>query len=96
MNRQKEPDISAEEALTEILLKYPGAGVWNGTMDYYAYPEVFSSTAGPFRKEGGLAGQAFCTFTIEAWVDGMYAVLFCEGKIVAVVDNWKGVGTVRI
>lgn len=50
---------------------------------YYAWPQTFSSTTGPF---GGIGGQAFSIFTIEAYSDGRDAVLFCKGKL------WKKVG----
>lgn len=49
---------------------------------YYAWPQTFSSTTGPF---GGIGGQAFSIFTIEAYSDGRDAILFCSGKI------WKKV-----
>lgn len=94
MNKQKQPDISIEEACSLILEKYPESLALTHYMDYYAYPEQFGSTAGPFK--GKMAGQAFCTFTIEAWVFQNYAVLFCNGKVVKVVDDWNGINSVRV
>ena len=49
---------------------------------YYAWPQTFSSTTGPF---GGFGGQAISTFTIEAYSDGRDAILICNGKV------WKRV-----
>jgi len=47
-------------------------------LEYWAWPQVYGSTTGPF---GGLGGQALTTFTIEAWHNGAgKAVLFCQGK----------------
>lgn len=53
-------------------------GVAERDLDYYAWPQRFSSTAGPFSEIGG---QAISTFTVEAWVDAPsgYAALFCKG-----------------
>lgn len=34
-------------------------------IDYYAWPQIFSSTSGP---RGGWGGCAMSTFTVEAWV----------------------------
>lgn len=34
-------------------------------LNYYAWPQMFSSTTGPC---GGMGGQVMSTFTIEAWV----------------------------
>lgn len=45
---------------------------------YFAWPQTFSSTAGPFP---GIGGQAISTFTIEAYSDGRDAVLYCGGKL---------------
>jgi hypothetical protein len=54
-------------------------GVSEKYLDYFAWPQRVSSTAGPFP---GIGGQAITTFTVEAWVDSPsgYAVLFCNGK----------------
>jgi hypothetical protein len=49
-------------------------------LEYYAWPQTFGSTSGPF---GGIGGQAITTFTIEAFSDGRDAVLFCKGR------KWK-------
>lgn len=98
MNKQKKPDVSVELAYAELVCKFPEESDYFFTdrFDYYAYPQSFGNTGGPFCKPGGVYGQAFCTFTIEAWVCGKFAVLFCNGKVIKVVDNWEGVGSVRI
>ena len=98
MNKQKHPDISVERAYTELVRSFPDYSdyFYNQHFDYYAYPQSFSNTGGPFCKPGGVYGQAFCTFTVEAWVCGKFAVLFCNGKIIKAVNNWEGVGSVRL
>jgi hypothetical protein len=54
---------------------------------YWAWPETFGSTAGPF---GGCGGQQMTTFTIEAWeAHGQYAVLFCRGRILRITDKFQ-------
>lgn len=87
--------ISQKEAYEAIVKRLPEEAeqFLPDYMDYYAYPEVFSSTAGPFR---GIGGQAMTTFTIEAWVCGKTAVLFCGDKIIKVTDKWEGPQTVRV
>lgn len=62
-------------------------------LEYWAYPQGFGSTAGPF---GGVGGQAFTTFTIEAWVFSKYAVLFCGNKVLRVTDKWEGPNSIRL
>lgn len=96
MNYQKDLElgIGRKEACQRILEVFPDSEALEYYMDYYAYPQTFSSTAGPFK--GRIAGQAFCTYTVEAWVFGRYALLFCNGKEVIVTDKWLGIGTVRI
>lgn len=44
---------------------------------YYAWPQSFSSTTGPF---AGFGGPAFRVFIIEAYTDGRDAVLMCNDK----------------
>ena len=68
--------VSEDEA-SEILKQ--------GDLVYYAWPEIFGSTAGPF---GGIGGQAMTSFTIEAWSGGRKAVIFCKGKVIKVVDKF--------
>ena len=48
-------------------------------LQYYAWPETFSSTCGPWP---GMGGQAFCTFTIEAWTTEEKTYFFCNGKFI--------------
>lgn len=45
---------------------------------YYAWPQVFGSTSGPF---GGIGGAAMTTFTIEAWAFNEFGLYFCNGKV---------------
>ncbi len=55
---------------------------------YYAWPESFGSTSGPFR---GIGGQAITTFTIEAWAGETEALYVCNGKLVkrVPIDEFK-------
>lgn len=55
-------------------------------IDYYAWPQMFSSTAGPF---GGVGGQVVCTYTIEAYAHGDEAVIYCNGRRLKRVSNFK-------
>jgi hypothetical protein len=51
-------------------------------LEYWAWPQVFASTSGPFRRPGGISGSAMTRYTIEAWHDGGgAAVLFCNGRV---------------
>lgn len=55
------------------------------SLQYFAWPQTFGSTAGPF---GGIGGQAVSTFTIEAWWDGSRAVLFCGGRLLKITNHF--------
>jgi hypothetical protein len=68
------PSIPAEKAAE--LLQAPV-----DDLRYYAWPEVFGSTAGPFP---GLGGASMSVFTIEAWVDEINCatLLFCNGRLI--------------
>lgn len=98
MNKQKEVEIDSKVAMDHLRCKYPEETVhlYENYLEYWAYPEVFGNTAGPFSKPGRISGQAMTTFTIEAWVFDNLAVLFCRDKIVKVTNEWKGPQTVRI
>ena len=89
MNYQiKESGVSAETAAK--LLIEPGAPteLTGRYLDYYAWPQVFGTTAGPF---GGIGGATMTTFTIEAFYDPARgkAVLFCGKKVLRVVNDFK-------
>ncbi len=58
MNYQKKPPKEVLAILKERNVQFMD-------ISYYAWPQLFSSTAGPC---GGIGGQAMSTFTIEAWV----------------------------
>lgn len=96
MNKQKYPEYSQEGAWTELVCEYGRESLNYNNVEYWAYPQTFGNTAGPFNKPGRISGQAFTTFTIEAWVDGKYAVLFCKDKLIKVVDNWEGPQSIRL
>ena len=55
-------------------------------LNYYAWPEIFGSTCGPFH---GIGGCALTQFTIEAWEILGRAVLFCNGRIIRVTENFE-------
>lgn len=78
MNYQRQSD-SREEAAKEL-------GVPEAWLDYYAWPQAFGSTAGPF---GGIGGQAVTSFTIEAFANGSEAVIFCRGKRLKKVNAFE-------
>ena len=56
------------------------------SIDYYAWPQVFGSTAGPF---GGIGGATMTSFTIESWSMHNFAVLFCGNKVMKVTDKFE-------
>lgn len=87
--------ISKEDAYKLITDKYLEEKMWWGSeeLEYWAYPQSFGSTSGPF---GGIGGQAFTTFTTEAWVFVNLAVLFCGSKVLRVTDKWEGPNSVRL
>lgn len=94
--QKKDVNITLEEAYTLLKQRYPELLDTHSIHDaeYYAYPQTFGSTAGPFK--GRIAGQAFSVFTVEAWVFGKSAVIFCRGEVVKLTDEWEGVGSVRL
>jgi hypothetical protein len=59
--------------------------VWDD-LEYYAYPQSFSSTSGPSKGPGG---QAFTNFTIHAFYDSVTgnAVLYCAGHY-QICEEW--------
>lgn len=92
MNCQKrDTAISKEQAADLIRAEYGDNEVSSHYMDYYAWPQQFPTTAGPFK--GRVAGQAFCTFTMEAWACYEYAVIFCNGEIVRITADWADPGS---
>lgn len=90
MNKQKKTQYSQQQAYEQLVEVFGKDNVNYHSMEYWAYPQTFSNTAGPFNYPGRISGQAFCTFTIEAWVDGKMAVIFCNDKLVAATDDWEG------
>lgn len=95
MNFQKhyrQDDERAKWACETLNKEWPD--VWNGMLcpqdlDYYAWPQTYGSTAGPF---GGIGGQAMSTFTLEAFENMGYAVVFCGPKVVRVTDSFQFLG----
>ncbi|NET30658.1 MAG: hypothetical protein F6K19_01470 [Cyanothece sp. SIO1E1] len=81
MNYQKE----VPKEVVEILKKQCIAYCW---LDYYAFPEMFGSTAGP---HGGIGGAAMSKFTIEAWVvDGIGPTIYrCGNRIKIKIGEYK-------
>lgn len=58
-------------------------------LEYWAWPQTFGSTAGPF-PGGGVGGMMMTNFTIEAWHDGGgNAVLFCDGRIIRITKEFE-------
>lgn len=62
--------LTETEARSMLLCRYPDdIEYYQGwSLQYYATPYSFSTTAGPFSNRNIFAGQAFTTWTIEAWV----------------------------
>ena len=58
-----------------------------GPIHYYSWPQMFSTTLGPFTSEGRIAGQAFTEFQMEAWTDGMHTLVFCMGREVDIIKH---------
>ena len=63
-------------------------------LTYCSWPELFASTAGPFK---GVGGQAFTTFRMEAWTWEQWAIVFCNGRVVKCCEfqiqaEWQGRG----
>lgn len=54
--------------------------------EYWAWPETFGSTTGPFR---GIGGSAMTTFTMEAWVGSEHVLVFCGGREVRLMPVRK-------
>lgn len=69
--------ISKIEAM-DILESEYGNKLYN--LMYYSFPQVFSTTAGPFLRDGDFAGQGFTEYQIEVWTDGQYALVFSRGR----------------
>ena len=80
MNYQKE----APESVMELFLKN---GIEYGTIDYYAFPETFGTTAGP--RIGAIAGQSISSFTVEAWVHSLATVYVCNGVMKIQTGEYK-------
>ena len=78
MNFQNQTD-SRDEAAREL-------GVPCSYLDYYAWPQTFTSTSGPFGLGGG---QGIRSFTIEAYAYGKEAVIYCKQKRLKKVDNFE-------
>jgi hypothetical protein len=80
MTDKKYPSVPAEDVAERLKSRAD-------ELEYWAWPQVFGSTAGPFV---GIGGQAMTTFTIEAWHDGGgKAALFCNGKVFKITDQFE-------
>lgn len=90
MNYQKEPPIEVLEILKRQQVRFCD-------LSYFAWPQTFSSTAGP---RPGIGGQSISTFTVEAYVcdvagptvyhcAGMYAFSPDRFEMSKQVRNWK-------
>lgn len=85
----KEHGIRAAQACVKLDERYgkPDLRFDVDSLRYFAWPEVYGSTAGPF---GGIGGATMTVFTLEAWVTGRFAVIFCGNKIIDVVEDFEG------
>ena len=85
--------ISAHQAHDILVSAYPAKlgrtdpyGCLPEDLEYWAWPQVFGMTTGPF---GGRGKQEVTTFTIEAWTDEYHAVLFCNGVVLKTVTKFE-------
>lgn len=76
----------AAEILTEKLKDSVGGTIHPGELSYISWPEAFSSTAGPF---GGVGGQAFTTFQLDAFDYDGHAAIFCNGRFIAYCPDFN-------
>ena len=66
-------------------------------LEYYAFPMQFGNTVGPLKRSNmSMSGQAFTTFTIEAWSDGRNTVLFCQGLVIDVRSDVDGFDPIKV
>ena len=58
-------------------------------IDFYAWPEIFGSTAGPFK---GIGGAAMTTFTMSAWLNRRTneSIICCGDKILRKSTKFTG------
>jgi hypothetical protein len=67
------PSISRENAAAKLNID-----INQYDLNYYAWPQLYGDTSGPF---GGCGGQALTMFTLEAWTDeSIYSFFFCNGR----------------
>ena len=87
MNYQNKPPREVIDILKKNNIQYYD-------LSYYAWPEIFGSTAGPC---GGIGGQAMSCFTIEAWVcDGDSPTVFtCCGMYYLDKDRFQPLKSVK-
>ena len=81
MNSQASIKMFPKEIQDKILntFKSNGVQIIESEIDYYAWPQLFGSTAGP---NGGWGGSAMTTFTVHAFVyNDEVAVLVCSRQI---------------
>jgi hypothetical protein len=79
-----QPTISEVDA-AKLIAERSGQPI-SGRLVFHAWPESFPNTTGPF---GGIGGQAFTTFQIEAWeADVNMALVFCNGKALGFIRDF--------
>jgi len=85
------------DAPPEVLAILDKRDVGYFNVNYYAWPQMFGSTAGPCH---GIGGQSMSTFTVQAWVcdDAGPTVYTCAGmyyfedepfKPFKTIKNWR-------
>lgn len=78
MNYMRKPPEEVLQILKERQIQYYDIA-------YYAWPQMFGSTAGPC---GGIGGQAMSTFTVDAWVcDGTGPTVYICAGMYSFDDN---------
>lgn len=87
MNATIPPDrMELAQKAAEILRLQTQPKLEGFDFEYYSYPQMFGSTAGPF---GGLGGDAMTNFQIDAFVWEGFAALFCGGRFWKIDSTWQ-------
>jgi hypothetical protein len=55
-------------------------------LEYYRFPKIYGSSAGPFN---GIGLCAMTKFPIEVWAYNGMAIIACKGRIVTITDKWN-------
>lgn len=69
------------------------------SLSYYAWPQTYATTAGPFGHSTRIAGQAFSTFTIDCWTywedNELIGYMFCNGVFIMKINNFDPITAIK-